>query len=265
MSGQIEKLLADLIAETRAAHPHRPALIGVGGAQGSGKTTICTRFAETHPRVAHFSLDDVYSTRAERERLAQRLHPNFITRGPPGTHDLSLAYDVFNSLKKADSDNITPLPRFDKALDDRAPISVWPMVKGRPEAILLDGWCMGARHVNASSYEPPLNRFEEEDADGAWRRFVEGALATDYAGFFATFDEIIYLQAPNFEIVRRWRGQQEEAMLGRPMTEDEAAALDRFIMHYERVTRSMLDGGLRATWIVRLDENRNILAIEGPR
>ncbi|GAN00130.1 D-glycerate 3-kinase, plant type [alpha proteobacterium U9-1i] len=256
MSDPLADLITQLVADARAAHPERPALIGVGGAQGSGKSFQCAAFAKAHPGVAHFSLDDVYLTRAEREQLAEALHPLFVTRGPPGTHDLSLARGV---IARLGSPLVTELPRFEKAADDRAPEITWPTFQGPAETILVDGWCMGAV---APAMSPAFNEVERADDEGAWREASAAFLDTDYTPFFDAFDAIVYLQAPSFEIVRRWRGEQEEKMLGRAMTESERAALDRFIMHYERLTRSMLAGFHRAGWVVHLDEARNVVRLE---
>ena len=261
----IPTLIYKIIKSLRAEH--RPALIGVGGAQGSGKS-YASRLLEAanRTRFAHFSLDDIYLTRAERTQLAAEVHPLCITRGPPGTHDLDLADRLIEALDTASPATHTPLPRFDKAKDDRAPKSEWPVFTGRPEAILVDGWCMGALPLDPAGLGPPINALErEEDADGAWRRFLAAELADDYQDFFAAFDALIYLQAPNWEIVRAWRGQQEAETLGRPLTAAENEALDRFVMHYERVTRAMLQGHHSAQWIVHLDEARNVVRIEERR
>ncbi|MEZ5996526.1 MAG: hypothetical protein R3C25_12335 [Hyphomonadaceae bacterium] len=253
-------LIFDLVQKQRARTPNRPAVIGVAGAQGSGKTTVCRLLeAANRPRFAHFSLDDVYLTKAEREEMARRTHPLFITRGPPGTHDIDRAVGTIVALRTAAPKNRIPLPRFDKASDDRAPRSDWPRFAGRPEAILIDGWCLGALPPPAG---PPLNALEHIDSDGRWRAAQASFLEDQYAMFFAAFDAIIYLQAPNWEIVRTWRGQQEEQMLGRPLTPAEQSALDRFVMHYERITRSMLAGRHKARWIVHLDEARRVPRIE---
>jgi D-glycerate 3-kinase len=159
-----------------------------------------------------------------------------------------------------DGARTTYLPRFDKAADDRASESDWPEFVGRPEAILLDGWCLGA---TAPAPSRPLNEIEEIDRFSLWRGSIDAELQGDgYPTFFSAIDALIYLQAPNWEIVRAWRGQQEEETLGRALTPAENAALDRFVMHYERLTRSMLAGGHRAGWIVHLDEARNVTRIE---
>lgn len=276
---EVAALLDQLIADARARHPGRPALVGVSGAQGSGKSYHCRAYAAAHPRVAHFSLDDVYLTKAERIWRADNISSfstvrdqdgNFdvryverpvvermlLTRGPPGTHDLGLAKRTIDRLAEPGP---APLPRFDKAADDRAPETAWPLFQGPAEAILVDGWCMGAKPPPPSE---PLNDVERDDVESIWRRETERQLTKNYASFFATFDALVYLQAPNWEIVRRWRGQQEEETLGRPLTPEENAALDRFVMHYERITRSMLAGHHMARWIVHLDEARNVVRAE---
>lgn len=260
-SGGIADLLRERIADARANNPDRPALLGLAGAQGSGKSYHCRAFATASgERVAHFSLDDVYLTRAERESASNALHPLFATRGPPGTHDLGLARQIIALLMHAEPGAATPLPRFDKLRDDRAPQAEWLSFHGRPDAILIDGWCLGALPSPASV---PFNALEaEDDSDGAWRAAMNVQLRGPYASFFDPFDDFVYLQAPSFEIVRRWRGQQEEEMLGRAVTLAEAAVLDRFIQYFERITRAMLNGDHRAGWVVHLDEARNVLVIE---
>jgi D-glycerate 3-kinase len=297
----IPELIYRVIQEQRARHPGRPALIGVAGAQGSGKTHWCRLIeAANRPRFAHFSLDDVYLTKAERERLARDVHPLFATRGAPGTHDLDLALRTIDSLyasstssfrasvarpgtqrqtqsavtpwvpgssrsamPRNDEGNVaeTKLPRFDKARDDRAPEETWPIFQGRPEAILFDGWCLGALPDQLG--EAPLNALEaEEDRDGRWRRAIRAELEGRYAGFFDRFDAIIYLRAPNWEIVRAWRGEQEEKLLGRKLNAEENAKLDRFVMHYERITRSMMEGYIKTDWTAQLDEDRRARSIQ---
>lgn len=253
----IPVLLYEIIQDLRARNSERPALVGVGGAQGSGKSYACRLLTMANqPRFAHFSLDDVYFSRAERERMAREVHPLFITRGPPGTHDIPFATSTFWQLQRGKS--IT-LPRFDKTIDDHAPRSTWPEVKAPVEAVVVDGWCMGAKPVADG---PPINAVEREDADGVWRRATLRALEEHYVPFFQRFDAIVYLQAPSWEIVRVWRGEQEAQTLGRALTPEENAALDRFVVHYERITRSMLAGHHSAKWIVHLDEARKVVRVE---
>ncbi len=257
----IADLVDRAIAEARAHDPARIPLIGVAGAQGSGKSYHCRAYAAAHPRVAHFSLDDVYFTKAERAQLAKRFHPLFATRGPPGTHAVGLALATITALRNAQPNTETPLPRFDKVSDDRAPEHAGPRFKGRPDAILFDGWCLGALPDDLDA--APINALEnEEDADGRWRAQINKDLVERYQPFFAAFDAIIYLKAPNWEIVRAWRGQQEIDTLGRALAPQEDARLDRFILHYERITRTMMAGRHSAKLVVHLDEARNVVRVE---
>src|SRR6187397_1657911 len=112
--------LADRIADL--GRDGRPRVIGINGAQGSGKTTLC-RFLEAllvehNLRTVTLSLDDLYLTRAERQDLAMHEHPLFATRGVPGTHDVALGEAILDDLLAG---RTAALPRFDKSVDDRAP------------------------------------------------------------------------------------------------------------------------------------------------
>lgn len=276
----IPVLLYEIIQELRARNPERAPLIGVAGAQGSGKSYQCRILAMANqPRFAHFSLDDVYLTKAERVWRADNISSfstvrdedgNFeirhvarplveqmlLTRGPPGTHDLKLAQSLIAGLREKGA---TPLPRFDKAADDRAPESAWPIFQGPAEAIVIDGWCIGATPAPPSE---PINDVERDDVEGIWRRETQTQLTKTYAPFFESFDAIVYLRPPNWEIVRSWRGQQEQQTLRRTLTPAENARLDRFMMHCERITRSMMAGNHSANWVVQLDEARKVTRIE---
>lgn len=242
----------------------RPPLIAIVGAQGSGKTTLAREAADGFGGV-QISIDDVYLTRAEREAMAREVHPLFLTRGPPGTHDLALLQQLIDRLSIAGSDDDTPIPDFDKRGDDRWPPERWRRYVGRPSAILVDAWCLGALPQAEADLAAPLNALEREhDPDGRWRRAVNGFVAGPYAAFAARFDAILFLQAPGFDVVLDWRSQQEADLLGLAPADLPAAERERlagFIQYFERITRRMLDDGVRADLTVKLDRNRQPLAI----
>ncbi len=225
-------------------------LIGIAGAQGSGKTTLARAVSEALGGV-QLSLDDVYLTKAERAELAAEVHPLLAVRGPPGTHDLTLLQAVIDDLRAGAR---TALPAFDKLADDRV---TGPLIDGLPRAIVIDGWCLGATAQAPAALAEPINALERDyDQDGRWRRWINGRLAGDYAALFAGFDLIIHLAAPGFETVLDWRCEQEEGLLDRPLPPGRRAELARFIQHFERITRHMLAGGCRADMTFRLDANR---------
>lgn len=249
-----------LIAEgPDGAGTDRPPLIAIVGAQGCGKTTLA-RAAANRFGAAQISIDDVYLTRAEREAMARDVHPLFVTRGPPGTHDLVLLQGLIDALSAAGPQDRSPIPDFDKRRDDRRPIADWRVFTGRPSAILIDAWCLGAVAEDAAALARSVNALErEQDPDGGWRRAVNGFVAGPYADFIARFDAVVFLEAPGFEVVLDWRSQQEADLLGitpadlAPVERDRLAA---FIQYFERITRRMLGGGVRADIIVPLDRER---------
>ncbi len=234
-------------------------MIGIVGAQGSGKTTLARAAAERFG-AAQISIDDVYLTRAEREALASSLHPLFLTRGPPGTHDLGLLDGLIAALSDVGPDTVTRLPDFDKRGDDRAPMEGWRAFAGRPSAVLIDAWCLGAEPEATAALAEPLNALERErDPDGAWRGAVNAFVAGPYAEFTARLDALLFLRAPGFEVVLDWRSEQEADLLGLPFSDlpaEERTRLADFIQYFERITRRMLDGGVRADVVVQLDRNR---------
>lgn len=233
--------LADRIA-AQASGGH-PPIIGINGAQGSGKSTLC-RFlepllAEQGLRAVTLSLDDLYLTRAERRRLAETVSPLLAVRGVPGTHDTALGNAVLDRLQAGTG---AERPRFDKAVDDRA--AATRAVRGPVDVILFEGWCVGAVPQDAVDLADPINALEaDEDPDGTWRRLVNDRLATDYAALFGRIDLLIMLKVESFSAVRANRQLQEEKLARRAPGGAgimDAAALDRFLMHYERLTRWML-------------------------
>ena len=252
--------MVDLVGRMIADGPKdHPPLIAIVGAQGCGKTTLARAAAERFGAV-QISIDDVYLTRAEREVLARDVHPLFVTRGPPGTHDLGLLQALIDALSTAGPDAVTVIPDFDKRGDDRRPVADWRVFRGRPSAILIDAWCLGSVAEEAVALTVPVNTLERErDPDGRWRRAVNGLVAGPYADFVAGFDAVLFLKAPGFDVVLDWRCQQEADLLGvapADLPAAERARLAGFIQSFERITRRMLDGGVRADLIVPLDRER---------
>lgn len=221
-----------------------PVVVGINGAQGSGKSTLC-RFlevllAQRGLRAATLSIDDLYLTRAERARLAREVHPLLATRGVPGTHDVALGMAIIDAFREGGD---LDLPRFDKAVDDRAART--EHLAGPLDVLLFEGWCVGAAPQNEASLAEPVNALEaEEDVEGTWRAFVNRALRESYAMLFGRIDFLVMLKVEGFERVRANRLLQERKLAashpGGTAIMDEAA-LDRFLMHYERLTRWMLE------------------------
>ena len=252
---------------TEANQCGRTFIVGLCGAQGSGKSTaagVLKVLLEVQGiSTAVLSLDDLYLTRAERDELAARVHPLLVTRGVPGTHDVELGLTILDALS---SSGHVALPRFDKAADDRSEESTWLTVEAPVRVVIFEGWCIGAQAQSDSALLQPINSLEKElDVDGAWRRYVNAQLAGVYQTLFKRLDYLVLLAAPNFEIVYAWRLEQErklherlaaEAKPSRVMNDEQIA---RFIQHYERLTRHILEEmPSHADVVLSLDAERRV-------
>jgi D-glycerate 3-kinase len=257
-----DALFAAAIAGRHTEHAS-PILVGLSGSQGSGKSTTALRLQNRlhalGKRTAVCSLDDFYLPQNERQALAKAVHPLLVTRGVPGTHDVALMQETIGELREARSGDRIALPAFDKAADERVLRECWPLWEGRADIILLEGWCIGARPQPAEALRMPVNALErEEDGDGAWRGYVNEQLAGAYAALFATLNLRLMLCAPDFACVHGWRKEQEAGLpRGQPGSRlpMDDSALARFIAHYERITRWLIENQ-PADVIALLDRDR---------
>lgn len=255
----------------RSAKADAPLCVGVCGCQGSGKSTLAAFLKllldfEGRP-TAILSLDGLYLPKRARETLARQIHPLLRTRGVPGTHDVALGVETLTRLHDASARSRTQLPAFDKARDDRAPREEWRVFAGRPAFILFEGWCVDARPQPETALRRPINRLERDcDPGGIWRHYVNAQLASPYRDLFAPIDVLIFMQAPSFDCVYKWRGLQETKL--RAQDRKGRAVMDKtslatFIMHYERLTRWMLkDMPSRADILLPLAPDQHIRAVE---
>lgn len=262
--------LAKLISEGLNMQS-KTQIIGINGAQGSGKTTFSCLMKIVLEmgfglRVVALSIDDIYLTRARREELAATVHPLLLTRGVPGTHDVALGISTLDALCNASPSTVTMIPRFDKATDDRMPEPLWDRFEGRPDVILFDGWVVGAVEQAEEDLVAPVNDLERlEDPDGSWRRYANDQLKGPYKPLFERLDLLVMLQIPSFEKVYEWRSLQEKKLLltakgrknSRIMNEEE---LRRFISHYERLARHILkEMPSRADMIFKVNDEHQIV------
>jgi D-glycerate 3-kinase len=236
----------------RVAHSHQALLVGVSGCQGSGKTTLASLLVLLLRELlglkgVNLSIDDFYLTHAERQQLARTVHPLLATRGVPGTHDVQLALDTIAALRNPGT---VAIPRFNKAIDDRAPRSEWPTVQAPVDVIVLEGWCLSIGPQSHEQLEGAINSLEvQEDQAGAWRRYVNERIGQEYAQLYDMVDYLVMLKAPDFAKVFEWRQNQEDKLAANSAGQNpeqrtrimNREQLRRFIQHYERITRHGLD------------------------
>ena len=191
--------------------------IGFAGSQGSGKTTITSILKIIlkvfFKREIHVSsIDDFYKTFKDRKKMSRQIHPLFETRGVPGTHDINMIKNFFIRIKKKKFKKFY-LPKFDKSIDDRMEKKYWYNIKKKPEIIILEGWCVGAKPQLESLIKKPINIVEKhEDNNSIWRNYANEKLKKEYKNLFGMIDHFIYMKIPNFDIVFKWRFLQEDKL-----------------------------------------------------
>jgi len=241
--------------------------LGFSGGQGSGKTTvvkilkiILKKFFKRKIYVS--SIDDFYKTLKDRNEMSYTTHSLFKTRGVPGTHDVNLINKFFYFIKKKKFKK-TKLPKFDKSIDDRLKKKYWFNIKERPEIVILEGWCVGARPQSNSLIKKPVNILEKyEDENLIWRKHVNEKLKREYKKLFAMIDYYIFMKIPNFNMVFKWRLLQEKKLRKKLRFKKKIMSyneIKRFIMFYQRITLQMIkDLSKSASIVMLLNKNHEI-------
>ena len=241
-------------------------IIGLSGGQGSGKTTITNILKiilqkGLSLRVVSFSIDDFYKTLNQRKKMSQEEHGLFLTRGVPGTHDIKLLKKCLNSLTKKKFKSCY-IPKFNKSIDDRYNKKNWTKVKKKPQIIIFEGWCVGAKPQTNNILKKPINSLEKKlDTKNFWRIKVNNELKNRYKVVFKFIDKLIFLKVPSFKYIYKWRILQEKKLKKRQkgkkiMTKQQ---MKTFVMYYERITKQMLiDLTLKANILIRLDKKHRL-------
>ena len=253
-----------------------PLVVGLSAPQGCGKTTLVTQLTKLLEsdgvRAASVSIDDVYLTGEEQERVAadHPTNPLLRFRGNPGSHDVPLGIATIESLRllndAGSGAKTAAVPRYDKTMrmgrGDRAPRDVWPVVTAPLHVVLLEGWMLGFSPVGdeaAAGTSPYLVPVDRALRDGGYDR-LHGAV-----------DDWVVVVVEDRSWVREWRLEAErEARAGGmgALTDDEVADfVDRFLPAYDAYlpglySRGPFGGGLSGrTLTVRVDRNRNVLDV----
>ena len=222
-------------------------IIGLAGGQGSGKSTISQVLKiilkETfNLETVVFSIDDFYKTLKDRKKMSKKISHLFLTRGVPGTHDSKLLYKCLKNLKK-NSFKKTHIPRFDKSIDDRYLKNKWTKVLRKPNVVIFEGWCVGAKPQKITNLVKPVNELEKmEDKNLIWRKKVNKELKNDYKKIFHLINDLIFLKVPSFKYVYKWRFLQEQKLkkTSRGKKIMNTKEIKKFVMFYERITRNMI-------------------------
>ena len=253
--------------ERKYKKKRKTLILGFSGGQGSGKTTISKIikiiFKKYFKRNIHVSsIDDFYKTLRDRKKMSNSLHPLLKTRGVPGTHDINLIKKFFNSVKRKKFKKFK-VPRFDKSLDDRFKKKYWPSINKKPEIVILEGWCVGAKAQSNFMIKKPINTLEKyEDNNFVWRNYFNKKLKIEYKKIFKMIDYFMFIKIPSFNIVFKWRLLQEKKLGKKSHTKKKIMSyneIKRFIMFYERITLQMLKDLSKSASIVMFLKKNHLI------
>ena len=257
----------------KKADKKQPLIIGLAGGQGSGKTTISsilTLILQKYFKLNVFkvSIDDFYKTRKDRRLLSKNKHPLLMTRGVPGTHDIDLMLSFFKKIKSKNFKSLK-VPTFNKAIDNRYPKNLWHKIESKPDVIIFEGWCVGARAQTVSQLKKSINSLEKaQDPSTKWRTHVNNQLKTKYKLLFNQLDGLLYLKAKSFNLLREWRLKQERKLWIQAKDKKNLKIMSSidvisFMQTYQRITQQMFKDALKSSSIImNLNINHQIEKIK---
>jgi D-glycerate 3-kinase len=263
-AGYAADFVQTVLSAALQASPRCP-VFGIVGLQGTGKSTLSAQVAALGKaqglNVVVLSIDDFYLGRRERLQLGRDVHPLLATRGAPGSHDVLLACECIDALRRLRKGGAVRIPVFDKISDKRLPPSRWRIVSRPVDLIIFEGWFLHVPAQKPSELRQPINALErDEDANGAWRSYCNAALHA-YAPLWKRIHRTWFLQGPNFDVVKQWRWQQEQTLQKKNPTRKTMtrAQVLRFIEFFERVSRHALKTLPRIVdKTIRLDAKRKM-------
>ena len=253
----------------KKARNKRPYFVGLAGGQGTGKTTISSlvriiliKYFEL--KVFRISIDDFYKTRKERINLSKRVHPMLLTRGVPGTHDINMMLNFFRKVKNKKFKRLK-LPTFNKAIDDRFNKKKWYDLKDKPDVIIFEGWCVGAKSEKNNTLKKTINSMEKaKDQKHIWRKYVNQQLKSKYKNLYSQLNCLIYLKAKNFSLLQKWRLKQERKLWLNSKRKSNSKIMSKgdvinFMQTYQRITQNMFRYMPKyASIILNLNSNHQI-------
>jgi D-glycerate 3-kinase len=191
-----------------------------------------------------------------------------MTRGVPGTHDVDLMLKFFKKVKSKNFKNFT-VPKFNKAIDDRCKKGLWYKLRSKPDIIIFEGWCVGAKAQTTSELKKPINSLESVYDQGAeWRSYVNKQLKKKYNTLFKYLDGLLYLKAKNFNLLRIWRLKQERKLWIQTKNKKNLKIMSsgdvlNFMQTYQRITQQMFKDAVKSSSIImNLNSNHQIQSVK---
>ena len=267
------QLWLPLALQLKQAHGQlgRPLIQGILGGQGIGKTTLCQilhiLLAEMGLQAVSISIDDIYKTYAERQRLRQ-VDPRLIWRGPPGTHDIELGQQTLIQLREAGPDCSVAIPRFDKSLCGGEGDRVEPERVKNIDVVLFEGWFVGVHPIDAAAFECPPPPIDTE-ADREFALAINQQLHS-YQPLWALLDRLMALYPWDYRLSQQWRRQAEHAMKATGKSGMDDASIDQFVryfwqaIHPELFLPALIKDSEKTDLVVEIQANRSLGSVYCP-
>ena len=236
--------------------------IMIAGPQGSGKSSLSKliklyleKFYDKS--VIIISMDDFYLSKKQRMQLSKNIHPLFLTRGVPGTHDLGLMNKKIKQILNKEFPIYLPI--FDKVSDTRK--KTYKKVL-KADVIIFEGWYAGAQPVNQNYLQKNFNNLEKnKDKNFIWRNSYNKYL-NEYQKIFSKFNYIIYFQFNHWDHVVNWKYKQELELRDKKKDLALKKYLKEFVQYYEKVSKWMhLKVPKYCNILIKLDTHQKIKLI----
>ena len=236
--------------------------IMIAGSQGSGKSSLSKliklyleKFC--YKSVVIISMDDFYLSKNQRTQLSKNIHPLFLTRGVPGTHDLELMNKKIKQIFNKEFPIYLPI--FDKVSDTRK--RTYKKVL-KADVIIFEGWCAGAQPVDLNYLQKNFNNLEKhKDKNFIWRNSYNKYL-NEYQKLFSQFNFFIYFQFNQWDHVLNWKYKQELELRDKKKDLALKKYLREFIQYYEKVSKWMhLKVPKYCNILIKLDAHQKIKSI----
>lgn len=212
---------------------NRTLIPGILGGQGTGKSTLCIILKlilnSLGFSVASLSIDDLYLTYPERQKLQQQ-DPRLIWRGPPGTHDLDLGLQIINQCLQRDEPTQILIPRFDKSAFNGSGDRTNAEAIAKPDILLFEGWFVGVKPIAESCFvSPPAPIITPEDKKFA---LDNNQRLQAYLPLWDKLDRLIILYPEDYRLSKQWRKEAEHKMIAQGKTGMSDQEIDRFVEYF---------------------------------